>query len=793
MADETDGARDFWGAVYDAAQAVAPELAGVVLPSREALAELDEPLVLVLDDFHLIRSPAVMRDIGWLLERGGERLHLLIATRSDPPLRLERLRLNGVMSELRAADLAFTLPEAEALLEGLELSESDLESLWRRTVGWVAGLRLAQLSLEDSPDRHAFITSFAGDDRAVSDYLISEVVERQPPDKLDFLLRTCVTDRLTGELADAVTGGHGGERTLGELAGRDGLVTSIDGHGRWYRYHPLLLEVLRAESRRRLPADQAQLHSRAAGWHACRGSALEAVRHAVTASDWEQAGRVIVEHWLELLTRGGAPALLQLAERLPIEVVRADAELALAVAGLRIEASDDRGADALLIDALRMACRLPEARARRYEVTSTAVALHRARLRGDVDGAVRAARRTLAGDWGRDLAGEVRALTLLNLGVAELWQGSTESAGLHLQQAVGVALDCSNDFLLFRAEAYASAVDAVVGRLDDARARGELAIEFAERHGWTDQAHAAMAYVALGSVELWQGRLREAEGLAERARTALAGSGEPLVRPSVALLGATLAALRGEPLAALDRARAAAARPPVPRLVAVSARLLEAELLLALGDPDRARSALEGLDASDTAVVLARVQLAVGDPGGARATAEAFLAGERDALVPFARVEAHVLEAIARDALRDEEGALVSLERALDMTEPRGCSLVLLRYGPPLRSLLGRLLARGTSHRSLAEELRATLDRGRAPEATAAPLLEPLSERELTVLRYLPTMMSNSDIAAEMFVSVNTVKTHLKHVYRKLDVTDRRDCVRRGRDLRLLSSGLRAS
>ena len=172
-------------------------------------------------------------------------------------------------------------------------------------------------------------------------------------------------------------------------------------------------------------------------------------------------------------------------------------------------------------------------------------------------------------------------------------------------------------------------------------------------------------------------------------------------------------------------------------------------------------------------------------------TIEAFLADEREALIPFARVEARVLEAIARDAMRDEVAALETLERALDMAEPRGCSVVLVRYGAPVRSLLRRLVARGTRHRALADELIAKLGGGgEAERSAAAPLLEPLSDRELTVLRYLPTMMSNAEIAAEMFVSVNTVKTHLKHVYRKLDVTDRRDCVRRGRELRLLSPGI---
>jgi LuxR family maltose regulon positive regulatory protein len=397
----------------------------------------------------------------------------------------------------------------------------------------------------------------------------------------------------------------------------------------------------------------------------------------------------------------------------------------------------------------------------------------------------------LDGDWDRDLAVEVRALTLVNLGIAELWAGATEAAGEHLQQAVGLALEASNDFVLFLAESYAAAADAQAGRLADATARAEIAIELAERHGWTQLAHAAMANVALASVHLWRGELVEAERFAEPAAVALAGASDPLLGPALSLLRAGLLALNGEPLTALDVVRGATAKDPLPRLLHVSAGLLEADLWLALGEPDRTRRVLAGLDAPEAAVGLARLELAAGDPEAALGAVAAIRDDEREPVLPFARVEATVLEAVALDALRDEQGALAALEHALDMAEPRGCAIVIVRQGAPLRSLLRRLMARGTRHRALGEELLAMLERSSGPEpVVVGPLLEPLSDRELTVLRFLPTMMSNAEIAAEMYVSVNTVKTHLKHVYRKLDVTDRRDCVRRGRELRLLSPGL---
>jgi LuxR family maltose regulon positive regulatory protein len=248
-------------------------------------------------------------------------------------------------------------------------------------------------------------------------------------------------------------------------------------------------------------------------------------------------------------------------------------------------------------------------------------------------------------------------------------------------------------------------------------------------------------------------------------------------------------------LTALDVLRAAArAAEPLPRFYRVTTTVQEADLLLTLGEPSRARRLLLDLDAtenaSDAAIGLARLELASGAPEAAIRAIATFLADAREALRPGARVDAWVLDAIARDELRDEDGALRALERALDLAEPRGLLWPIARVGAPVRSLLRRQIRRGTAHRALADEILEALDRNGAGNGhTGRPLLEPLTVRELAVLRFLPTMMSNAEIAAEMFVSVNTVKTHLKHVYRKLDVADRRDAVLRGRALRLLNPG----
>jgi LuxR family maltose regulon positive regulatory protein len=641
-----------------------------------------------------------------------------------------------------------------------------------------------------------FVENFAGDDRGVSDYLISEVLWSQPAETLDFLLRTCQVDRVCGELADELTGGHGGGATLAELAAHRGLIDALDTRGDWYRYPPLLREVLRLESARRVPDLVPQLHRRAARWFAERGEPLEAIRHAVDGEAWDLAADLVGQHWLPLVVRGKGSVLRAYVERIPRHVLGADAELALAAAGLLFEIGDETEADHLMATALGLAPALPEARRFRFGATAAATSLYRARLRGDVDAALKAARVSLAEPWAEVVGSEIRALTLTSLGVAEYFADEIEAADEHLRQGAGLAHECGNEYVLLLAKACGAAVALREGRLESAEARAVMAIELAERRGWTATTAAGQAYLTLGALRVWTGDVRGGGEFVDRASAAAAGSRDRLLQAWIALMRARLLLLRGRPLDALDAlgmARSLFASPP--RNIVVPALLWEAEAWLALGEPERSRAALdapEGDGVPDVALARARLELAEGEPQGALSELGAFRGADQAPFMPFALCEALAIEALAKDALRDEAAALVALERCLDVAEPRGQGGVLLSFGASVRSLLRRLIARGTSHRSLADELLATLDsESGSDEGPVRPLLEPLSERELAVLRFLPTMLSNAEIAAEMFVSPNTVKTHLKHVYRKLDVADRRQAVRRGRELRLLSPSLR--
>jgi LuxR family maltose regulon positive regulatory protein len=803
LAREHSDRRGFWLDVLAALARARPELSGLAVPGRgrsslapirDALAKLEAPLRVALDDFHHVGPGRVAADIEWLVEHAPDQLRLVVATRSDPPIRLQRLRVAGRMQEIRASDLAFTPAEANELLAPLELPASDIETLWERAEGWAAGLRLAELSLHDHPDPRAFVAGFAGDDRAVTDYLMSEVVSGYDEDTLFFLLRTSIVDRLNGELADALAGGSGGEHSLRELERANGLVEALDSSGTWFRYHPLFGAVLRAELRRRLGDELPALHSAAGVWFARHAQPLEAVRHAVAASDWRLAADVIGAEWLVCVIHGSGAKLRQLASEVPASVVDADAELALAVAGLLLEAGEIERANELLVRAYELAPGLPPERMRRFTVTSTATALYRARLEGDVAEALSAARLALDERWDRAVAVEVRALTLANLGIAEFWANDHEHALENLHAAAGLALEYGNDFLLFIAESHLAAVDARQGRLTDARGHARTAIQLGERRGWTDLPHMAIAYVALATVHLWWNELDEAERASELARDALGRSPEPMLPPVVAQLRAWIHALRGDPVTALEVLRGRESDRGLPPWLRVTSAMIEAELWLSLGEPARARGSLEAIssiDVSDPAITLARLELALGEPDEALRAIAGFLADGREPVMPTSRTEAWAIDAIARDAIHDEPGALRAIERALDLAEPRGYSGAIIRHGAPVRSLLRRRIAKGTAHRAFAGELLAVLEQEPgARQSNGDPLLEPLSDRELAVLRFLPTMMSNAEIAGEMFVSVNTVKTHLKHIYRKLDVSERRDAVRRGRDLRLLSPGL---
>jgi LuxR family transcriptional regulator, maltose regulon positive regulatory protein len=761
------------------------------------LAELPTPVVLILDDVQELSDATVLSGLEFLLRHAPPQLRLVLATRFDPPLPLQRPRVSGRLAQVRSADLAFTVAEVDDLLAEYEyyprLSEDDLALLQARTEGWAAGLRLAALSLQGQPDPHRYVTELAGDDRSLADYLVGEVLDRQPEELRSFLLQTCIVEELDGDLADALTGGHDGEWMLARLERANAFVVALGSRRDSYRYHQLFAGLLRYELRRQAPGQVAELHRRAARWYAARGLVVNAIRQALGAEEWRSAADLMAEHGLSLILRGEAATLHELVGRLPADLAQADPELALLAAADRIQHDDPETATAHL----RLARQelLQEDRRGRF---AQMLAICRSALAwqvGDLEEALVAGREALASQARVDDA--VRALTLSNLGAAELWTGDLDAAEVHLRDGQAVGLGAGLGSLQLACMSQLAVLHAMRGALGQAFRLGSNAVELAARRGWSSSVQAAGAYFALAWVHYHRDDLVEASRYLDQA------AAQSRVRPewpltlAVAMLQARLQRTRGDlagSLATVASARRGLTGWRPPALLWRWLVLTDAELRSAAGQTQSAHVLREGLEESGPlrageAVVLARLHLAEGDPAGATATLAPCLDGTAPSGLLSVPPEAWLLDALAGDALADRDRAAASLERALVLAEHEGVRRSFLDAGAPARSLLARYRHRSpTSWSYLDELLQASAESARATAPPPPALIEQLTEREWTVLRYLPSLMTYEEIAFDLYLSLNTVKSHVSAIFRKLGVSGRRQAVRSARELHLLET-----
>jgi LuxR family transcriptional regulator, maltose regulon positive regulatory protein len=763
------------------------------------LAELSTPVVLVLDDLQDITDATVLHGLELLLRHAPSQLRLVLATRFDPPLPMQRLRVGGRLAQVRAADLAFTVPEAADLLAESQgqpmLSEEDVALLQARTEGWAAGLRLAALSLEGQPDPHRFVTQFAGDDKSIADYLTGEVLDRQPEELRTFLLRTCIVDELTGDLADTLTGGRDGESMLARLERANGFVVGVGSRRSAYRYHPLFAELLRYELRREAPGQVVGLHRSAAGWYAARGLVVNAIRQALMAEEWPYAADLIARHGPSLILRGDAVTLGDLVRRLPADLVQADPELALLGAADRIVRGDPDAAAAYLSVAPQRAELLSEERRDRFALLLAVLNTVLAWQLGDLDQVLVAGEQALAlqsrvGTGGVD--DEARAITLSTVGAAAVWAGQLDGAELHLREGLAVALRAGLLLQQFACLSQLALLYAMRGELDEASRWGTNAVEVAAEESWSSSTQAAAADLALAWVSYYRDDLGEASRYADQA--AASGAGWQPMTLGLAILRARLQRARGDVAGSLGMVATAHRdltgwTPPLYLwrwLV-----LTETELRSEAGQPQPTSAIRRHLEeggplSGGEAVALARLQLAEGDPAGAAATVGLCLDGTAPAGFLMVPAEAWLVDAVASDALADHDRAATSLERALSLAEHGGLRRSFLDAGAPARSLLARYRQRvPTSWSYLDELLQASAEAARVTVA-APKLIEHLTEREHTVLRYLPSLMTYEEIASDLYVSLNTVKTHAYGIFRKLGVTGRREAVRSARELHLL-------
>src|SRR5215468_8876153 len=780
------------GSALVRAVTAAPDLDGWAITERllADLAPLDDRVWLVVDDVHEL-GPEALAQLELLILRAPAGLRFVLAGRRDVRLGLHRLRLEGELAEIREPDLRFTMTEAAELLDAAGVDLPEVAPLVERTEGWAAGLRLAALALAGHDDPGRLAAEFSGTERTVAEYLLAEVLDRQGESVRRLLLRTSILDRVNGELASLLTGDSGGERILQDLEAANAFVVALDAGRSWFRYHNLFADLLLLELRRTEPDQVAGLHRAAARWLAGHGYPVEAIGHAQAAQDWELAARVLAGHWPGLYLDGQAAVIHELLAGFPAEQLVADAELAAVAAGDELARGSLEAAERYLARAER-APTLPGRQGQARLLVGIARLLL-ARQRGDRLVAAEEAQRLHATAEAPQatrpgLGEELRALALISLGSIELWVARVVEAERNLEQGVALARRIGRPYLEFTGLAYQAVIECFRSYAL-AVERGRQAVELAEQHGWTDEPAAGLASVIVGGVLTWQGRLEEAETWIQRTERTLRAEAEPAVGLAIHHARGELEFARGrdaDALAAFQAADRLAGRRAEPNVMVHASRSLLVRTLVRLGESERAEQILAALgeqdrDGAEIRIGVATLRLAQDDPHAAIAALAPVLDGSAP-VVPAWLAQAFLLGAIARDALGDSPAAASALERALDLAEPDGMLTLFLLH--PVPGLLQRQARRRTAHPALIAAILSLLaGRKLAPP----PPLEPLSDSEIRVLRYLPTNLTGPEIAAELYVSHNTVRTHITHLYAKLGTHTRAEAVARARALGLLA------
>ncbi|WP_328526708.1 LuxR C-terminal-related transcriptional regulator [Kribbella sp. NBC_00359] len=817
--DQRD-AQQFWLALLDAIgqgsatagrvepRAATPDFNAPAMVDRvlSELADAQGGVTLVIDDLHELNSPEALSQLTRLLTNLPPQVRAILTMRHDVRLRLHQLRLAGELAEIRAADLRFSERETRELLDasGIALSAAGAALLHQRTEGWAAGLRLAALSLAGHPDPERFVAEFSGSDRTVAEYLIAEMLERQPPDVRDLLVRTSLLDRVNGELADLLTGRPGSERTLLELEDASAFVVSLDPERTWFRYHHLFSDLLRLELRGSLPEEVPALHRRAADWFTVQGQVVEAIRHTQAAGDWADAARLLADHSFSLTLDGRAQTMQALVRAFPKGADHPELGLVRAMGDLAQGRLDQAAAHLALAEAHVQAT--PPDRRRRLRVAVASLTLSLARRRGQLAGVIEQARFLASPVTGQShgdiaLGSDLRAVALMNLGTAEAWTlglPAAPDAERHLREGAALAREIGRPYLEVGCLAQLGFASLVLHSFATTQRRCREAIALAERHGWGAEPVIAPALIMLAANLIWTGEFDEGERWLQRTRQALQTDTGPDITLLLHQTAGLLHAGRGRHQEALEEFRAAEyqgsqlaeSRALATRttrwLLATQARLGmtgEARALLAALDDERAGS-------GEIRNAFAVICLAEGEPAAALAAVADVLDGTARVLGDVTVIEAHLLAGLAHRELGDQRAAGQAAEQALALAESDRLILPFAMTGS--RELLEALPRHETAHAALLADI---LDILHSPppaateEESSLPPLQELSPGELKVLRYLPTNLSRPEIAGELSVSPNTVGTHLRSIYAKLQVRDRSSAVRRARELRLLAAG----
>ena len=823
----------FWAYVISALQRVHPAAGKQALaqlrspkpPQRGAIlntlineiSALDSDFTLILDDYHVIESDAIHGAMTFLLDLLPRRMRVVIASRADPPVALSRLRARGEVTELRVADLRFSLDEASAFLSrvmALDISASDTATLEKRTEGWIAGLKLAALSLKTRDDVHGFVESFSGHNRYIADYLVEEVLQSEGEAVRRFLLATSVLDRLNGKVCDAVTGGHDSQTMLEDLERRNLFIVALDDRREWFRYHHLFAEVLQKQAVAKDPGAAREAHRRASIWYELHGSIADAIRHALAAEDLERAAGFLERAWPEKDRSYESAGWLARVRTLPDEIVRRRPVLSMGYAWALLNSGELEAAEPRLQDVERWLEAIENGNKEsehsaamvvdddqrlatlRLELDSARVYL--AQSLGDA-ATLERAKRALDLVPADDHAGRATGTALVALA---LWGcGDLEAAHRTFSDALAAMRAAGHELDAIRGIFVLGDIRVSQGRLREAEGIYEHGLEVAKN--WRQsQPETDELYLGLSEVHREWNDLERAAGYLEAVRQAAPRAAHNGNRLRWCTSMARICEARGELDAAielLDEAESYERRDPLPRLRPIPA--IKARVHLAHGRIEDAiqwakqeKRSIDDLSylREFEHITLARILIAQSRNDDVtlglleRLRLAAQTGGRMGSVI-----EILVLESIAHQALGNARRALDSLGEALTLAEPEGYVRVFLDEGTRMRDLLRHAVTRGLGGEN-ARRMLSAFDAPKpkplipAPAPTEVAPGQSLTTRELEILRLIDAGLRNQEIADHLSISAATVKRHIANAYGKLGAGHRTEALVRAKELKLL-------
>ncbi|MBA4025816.1 MAG: hypothetical protein C0482_26000 [Gordonia sp.] len=767
-----------------------PELDRIV----EGLMHLPTPIVVVLDDFHHITDPAALDSINRVAEYRIPQLRLVLVSRTEPDLRLSRLRLLDDVADIDGNDLTYTAAETREVCarSGVTLVDGTLTELHSRTQGWPAGLRLAMISVDEAAGAVPVLEHFSGNNRRVAEYLLEEILDRLSPSDRLFLLATSVVDQMTAELARALSGRVDSKHVLEDLVARNALTVRLSDRPHWFRYHPLLRELLQDRLSAENPDSVAELNRRAADWYFGRNEPIDALRHYAYARDWATVAMVLGQVALPLILTPQATALVSALSTVYDDVARLPTAETLIVAlvcdyqrhdfeSMQRNADDAalllNGTDDPLADVYRIIIAIAH--------TVHARATSPSRLVKTADGLLelldRVPRREVPASAAYTLVAiNNRATGLVHEGLldqAQISLSAVRTQGGHL----GIGLT------VLSAASYLSLVEFLLGDLDQAEIESTASLATAETRGWAREPQLLAAYAAAALVYLERADFEKAERYIDTGLAASTTGSDIGCRLLLHVAAVGVAVARREPSAArtaLHRLDLLAASVVLPALLVAWSRACRAEVAMVAGEPQVALEMIgdpgDGVDYASSLMRITRAK-ALLELARPAAALEELRPADRFAGFKTLAAEGALLEAAAHGHLRRDNTAVERIGAAVTLAAPVGLRRPFLLADAQIPIQLNRYIRLSGDRSSFVAELAASF--GVVTEETNPPatVLQDLTERELAVLKYLPTMLKSSEIAADLFVSVNTVKTHQRSIYRKLGVSNRREAVESAR------------